>query len=55
MSIFFVLVVINAQLERKQMLALELSVEKQKLETMKKNVSRMEEDISRRCTYSKKV
>jgi len=48
-------VVINAQLERKQKLALELSAEKQRLEIMKKNVALMEEDISKRRSYSKKV
>jgi len=48
-------VVINAQLERKQKLALELSAEKQRLEIMKKNVVSMEEDISKRRSYSKKV
>lgn len=47
--------VINAQLERKQKLALELSAEKQRLEIMKKNVASMEEDISKRRSYSKKV
>lgn len=47
--------VINAQLERKQKLALELSAEKQRLEIMKKNVVSMEEDISKRRSYSKKV
>jgi len=49
------LVVINAQLERKQKLALELSAEKQKLEHIKKNVASLEEDIIRRNTYSKKI
>jgi len=48
-------VVINAQLERKQKLALELSAEKQRLEIMKKNVALMEEDISKRRSYSRKV
>jgi len=48
-------VVINAQLERKQKLALELSAEKQRLEIMKKNVASMEEDISKRRSYSRKV
>lgn len=49
------LVVINAQLERKQRLASELLVEKQRLEIMKKNVAMMEEDIAKRRTYSRKV
>lgn len=49
------LVVINAQLERKQKLATELLAERQRLEIMKKNVFMMEEDITRRCTYSRKV
>jgi len=48
-------VVINAQLERKQKLALELSAEKQRLEIMKKNVALMEEDISKRRSHSRKV
>lgn len=47
--------VINAQLERKQKLASELSAEKQRLEIMKKNVAMMEEDISKRRSYSRKV
>ncbi|XP_026822475.1 uncharacterized protein LOC113560663 isoform X2 [Rhopalosiphum maidis] len=47
--------VINAQLERKQKLALELSAEKQRLEIMKKNVALMEEDISKRRSYSRKI
>ncbi|XP_029345629.1 uncharacterized protein LOC100161584 isoform X3 [Acyrthosiphon pisum] len=47
--------VINAQLERKQKLALELSAEKQRLEIMKKNVASMEEDISKRRSYSRKI
>lgn len=49
------LVVINAQLERKQKLALELSAEKQRLENMKKDVALMEEDISKSRSYSRKV
>lgn len=47
--------VINAQLERKQKLALELSAEKQRLEIMKNNVALMEEDISSRRSYSRKI
>lgn len=47
--------VINAQLEQKRKLAVELSREKQRLETMKKNVVMMKEDIDRRRTYSRKV
>ncbi|XP_060853856.1 uncharacterized protein LOC132931713 isoform X2 [Rhopalosiphum padi] len=47
--------VINAQLERKQKLALELSAEKQRLEIMKKNVALMEDDISKRRSYSRKI
>jgi hypothetical protein len=49
------LVVINAQLERKRKLASELSIERQRLEIMKKNVIMMEEDIARRRSYSRKV
>ncbi|XP_025200135.1 uncharacterized protein LOC112598038 isoform X1 [Melanaphis sacchari] len=47
--------VINAQLERKQKLASELLAEKQRLEIMKKNVALMEEDISKRRSYSRKI
>jgi len=49
------LVVINAQLERKQKLALELAAEKQRLENMKKDVALMEENISKSRSYSRKV
>ncbi|XP_025412785.1 uncharacterized protein LOC112685189 isoform X2 [Sipha flava] len=47
--------VINAQLERKRKLASELSIERQRLEIMKKNVIMMEEDIARRRSYSRKI
>lgn len=47
--------VINAQLERKQKLASELSVEKQKLERIKTSVASLEEDTIRRSTYSRKI
>lgn len=49
------IVVINAQLEQKRKLALELSAERQKLEIMKKNEALMEEDIVRRRIYSRKI
>lgn len=49
------LVVINAQLERKQKLASKLLIEKQRLEVMKRNVAAMENDIARRRSYPRKV
>jgi len=48
-------VVINAQLERKQKLASELSAERQKLECIKTSVASLEEDTIRRSTYSRKI
>lgn len=49
------IVVINAQLERKQKLVSNLLIEKQRLEVMKRNVVTMENDIARRRSYPKRV
>lgn len=54
-TIKFCLVVINAQLERKQRLVLELSAEKQRLEIMKKNLAMMKEDIAKKRTNFRMV
>lgn len=54
-TIKFCLVVINAQLERKQRLVLELSAEKQRLEIMKKNLAMMKEDIAKKRTNFRTV